>query len=364
VEKVIAETVRRCPEYEWTLYSLRYARENVEKVFPQMGKVVIVNVPEVMAPEWLPSKYRRPETNSLLELWSYRRFLTSHPIKEDLMIAHLSFATVVSLYTKVPAVWYCHCATRYLYEGWIQKEVEDLIGRTPVWAKWLRKYLRDAEISCAKRFAKVLCNSWHTQKKLKEYFDISATIIYPGVELPPAFTPAYGNYFLLPARLNYYKRADVAIRAMAYLKDIPALRLKIVGKGMAEQSLRALMRDLELTSVDFEDFVADLSEEYRKALGVIYMSKDEDFGIVPVEAMAYQKPIIAADEGGMRETVVDGETGFLVQPEPAVVAGKMRQLFFDRNMALEMGKAGRARASMFSWDRHVTQLKNYIRDFV
>lgn len=362
VEKVIAETVLRVPEYDWTLYALRYDSKNVERFFPQMKKVNVTNIPPVNVPNWLPSRFRRPETDSFLEVCSYRRFLKSYPIKEDMVIAHLSFGTIVPFYTNIPAIWYCHCATRYLYEEWIQKEIEKLIGLTPFWARWMRNYLRKTETSCARKFARILCNSEHTKTKLKKYFDVEADVVYPGVELPPESQPLYGNTFIFPCRLNYYKRVDIAIRAMALLRDIPELRLKIIGKGMAEQSLKTLVRDLKLTSVDFEDFVEDLYEVYRKALGVIYLSKDEDFGIVPVEAMAYQKPIIAADEGGMRETVVNGKTGFLVQPEPAMVADRMRQLFLDRNMALEMGKAGRARAAMFSWDSHVAQLKNYIRE--
>lgn len=362
VEKVIAETVLRVPEYNWTLYALRYDSKNVERFFPQMKKVDVTNIPTVNVPNWLPSRLRRPETDSFLELVSYRRFLSSTRIDEDLVIAHLSFATVVPFYTNIPAIWYCHCATRYLYEEWVQKEIEDLIGPTPFWVKCMRNHLRKTETSCARKFAKILCNSEHTKSKLKKYFDVKADVVYPGVELPPESQPLYGNTFIFPCRLNYYKRVDLAIRAMALLRDIPELRLKIIGKGMAEQSLKRLVRDLKLTSVDFEDSVVDLSEEYRKALGVIYLSKDEDFGIVPLEAMAYQRPVIGANEGGLLETIIDGKTGFLVEAAPKIVADKMRQLFMDRKTSEQMGRAGRLRAAEFSWDKHVELLKSCIEE--
>jgi glycosyltransferase involved in cell wall biosynthesis len=364
VEKVIAETVLRVPEYDWTLYALRYDSKNVERFFPQMKKVNVTSVPTVNVPNWLPSRLRRPETDSFLELVSYRRFLSSNRIDEDLVIAHLSFATVVPFYTNIPAIWYCHCATRYLYEEWIQKEIEDLIGLTPFWARWLRNYLRKTETSCARKFVKILCNSEHTKNKLKKYFDSEADVVYPGVELPPETQPLYGNTFIFPCRLNYYKRVDIAIKATALLRDIPELRLKIIGKGMAEKSLKTLVKDMKLTSVDFVDSVPDLAEEYRDALGVVYLPKDEDFGIVPLEAMAYQRPVIGANEGGLCETIIDGMTGFLVKADPLVVAAKMRQLFLDRNMTAAMGNAGRLRAANFSWDSHVEQLRRYIQEIV
>lgn len=364
VERVIAETVKRMPEHKWTFYGLRYDRENVERFFPQMRGVGVAKIPALALPGPFPSRFRRPEIYNLLDSWSYRWYLSTNRINEDVVIAHLSFATVVALYARVPAIWYCHCATRYLYEDWVQKEMEDLIGPAAPWAKLIRNYLREREMSSANKFTKIICNSKHTQNKLRMYFNLEADVIYPGVEIPADTGTFYGNCFIVPSRLNYYKRVDIAIKAMDYLRDIPGARLKVIGNGMAKENLKVLARDMGLTSVDFSDPVPDLSPEYRNCLGVVYLSRDEDFGIVPVEAMSYRKPVIAADEGGLRETVIDGKTGFLVRPDPESVAARMRQLYFDRDKASEMGEAGRTWASEFSWDRHVEQLRKAVEGIV
>ena len=114
-----------------------------------------------------------------------------------------------------------------------------------------------------------------------------------------------GDYFLYVGRLAKMKGVDLAIRACNELK----LPLKIVGTGAGEEYLRSIAgKTIEfLGSVDDEQ----LGELYAGCKAVIFPAEDEDFGIVPVEAMGYGKPVIAHNSGGVRETVVDGKTGIL-----------------------------------------------------
>jgi alpha-1,3/alpha-1,6-mannosyltransferase len=79
-----------------------------------------------------------------------------------------------------------------------------------------------------------------------------------------------------------------------------------------------------------------------RSLACIYTPAAEHYGIVPVEAMAAGRPVIAVNAGGPTETVRDGETGFLCAPEPAAFAAAMRALVLDRDRARRMGRAGRA----------------------
>lgn len=116
--------------------------------------------------------------------------------------------------------------------------------------------------------------------------------------------------------MTYSKRVDLAIEACNKLK----LPLKIVGAGKEEEALRAIAgRTIEfLGSVSDEE----LSKLYSGAKALIFCALDEDFGMVPVEAMAHGTPVIGLGQGGALETVVDGKTGVLFdKPEIEELVG-------------------------------------------
>jgi alpha-1,3/alpha-1,6-mannosyltransferase len=84
---------------------------------------------------------------------------------------------------------------------------------------------------------------------------------------------------------------------------------------------------------------------------VLYTPINEDYGLVPLEAMASGKPVISVNEGGPRDTIINGKTGFLVNDEREMAA-KMQMLVEDPQLSKDLGKAGieRVRKS-YSWDR-------------
>uniref|UniRef100_A0A0R3RXD4 Alpha-1,3/1,6-mannosyltransferase ALG2 n=1 Tax=Elaeophora elaphi TaxID=1147741 RepID=A0A0R3RXD4_9BILA len=106
-------------------------------------------------------------------------------------------------------------------------------------------------------------------------------------------------------------------------------------------------------------------ELLRRATAVLYTPSNEHFGIVPVEAMYMKCCVIAPNSGGPRETIVDGETGFLVKENPNSFAEKMAELVRDKFKAEAMGNAGRKRVeSVFAMDNFVVQLESLIREAI
>jgi glycosyltransferase involved in cell wall biosynthesis len=106
----------------------------------------------------------------------------------------------------------------------------------------------------------------------------------------------------------------------------------------------------------------ELEREYRDAAVVVCPSRREGFGVTCLEAMAYGKPVVASAVGGLRDLVVDGETGLLVPPrDPAALRAALACLLDDRELRLRLGAAARERArERFSWDRVVdATLKAY-----
>jgi glycosyltransferase involved in cell wall biosynthesis len=101
---------------------------------------------------------------------------------------------------------------------------------------------------------------------------------------------------------------------------------------------------------------------YRDCTALLFTAFNEDWGIVPLEAMATGKPVIAVDKGGPREIVVDGETGYLEPEDPAAFARRMIEMGTDRDLARRLGRAGTERARLMTWDTFVARLDDAIEE--
>lgn len=118
-----------------------------------------------------------------------------------------------------------------------------------------------------------------------------------------------------------------------------------------------------------EDAVEFTGSRDRSVLNRYYSAADvfvttpwyEPFGITPIEAMACGRPVVGSDTGGIKYTVVDGKTGYLVPPKDAdALAARLAILAHDRSLGMRMGRAGTARArGLFTW-RAVGQELNQI----
>ncbi len=219
---------------------------------------------------------------------------------------------------------YCHTPMRYV---WDQREAyfgPSRIGRRasralrPVLA-WLARW--DAATSY--RVDRYLANSQHVAQRIGRYYNRRATVVHPPVDIDffqPDGTPGTGTALVVSA-LVPYKRVDLAIEACR----LAGVRLQIVGRGPDEARLRTRADGgVEFLGTRSDEDIRGL---YRQA-GVVLLPGEEDFGIVPVEAQACGRPVVALRCGGALETVVDGVTGVLVPegtPE-AFAAGIRRAL--------------------------------------
>ena len=157
-------------------------------------------------------------------------------------------------------------------------------------------------------------------------------------------------------RLKRYKRVDLPIRAVADLRagGVP-VRMVVAGTGDHEATLRALA--IELGVGDAVEFPGYVSEEeklrlFRGAWVHVLTSPKEGWGITNLEAAACGTPTVASDSPGLRDSVVDGETGFLVPHEDVgALARRIRRLVEDTTLRDRLGEGARRFAERFTWDR-------------
>ena len=252
----------------------------------------------------------------------YRRYLPLFPtaIEQfdfdpyDLVISssHCAAKSVV-VPGRARHICYCHSPMRYAWDQFDSYFGPDQVGRVtsaalrPVLARLARW-----DASTAGRVDRYVANSHYVAGRIRRYYNRGSAIVYPPVDTAfyrpdPARSPE--PYFLVVSALVPYKRVDVAIRACGSA----GVALRIVGKGPEEPRLRRIAETAG-ANVEFAGWLADeqIRDLYQGTRAVV-MPGIEDFGIVPVEAQACGRPVVALAEGGAVESVVDGVTGVLVQ---------------------------------------------------
>ena len=178
-------------------------------------------------------------------------------------------------------------------------------------------------------------------------------INYEVLHLPPTLTgfkdPRPGEYIFLPGRLHRWKRVHLVVEATRHLRrDVPLL---IAGTGEDEPNLRALAANDPRIRFLGQVTDAQLVDLYAGALVVPFVPRDEDYGLVAIEAFKSKKPVITcSDSGEPTYFVRDGETGFVVPPDPAVLAEKLDYLVGHPDLAAEMGLRGSAAVSHLTWE--------------
>lgn len=203
-------------------------------------------------------------------------------------------------------VSYIHTPPRYLYAEYN----ETRILHHPMMQMLLSpllSWLRVRDFIGAQRPDVLIANSKTVQARIKKYYRRDSTVIYPPVQIPKKLRKRNPQYFLCVSRLAKQKGIDLAIFACNDLRE----RLVIIGEGGQEKYLRSIAGP----TIEFWGRVPDeqMAPVWAGAKALIYPSIDEDFGIVPVEAMAHGVPVIGHNSGGTKETVVDGKTGVLFE---------------------------------------------------
>jgi len=214
---------------------------------------------------------------------------------------------------------------------------------------------RAVDFLAVRRAAQLVANSHYAAARLRQlYRRVPDAVVYPGVDLAlfhprPAFEPAYA---LCVSRLSSEKGID---RLIDLWRDVPDLPLHVVG-GAAPEVLRE-WRSRAPRGVFFRGRLtsSDLAEAYRGAAVAVFAPYGEEFGLAPLEAMACGVPVVAWRDGGLQETVVDGETGYLVSDE-VTFRQRVRLLVHDPRRRHAFGLAARGRAEQFSWQRTAAEM--------
>ena len=199
----------------------------------------------------------------------------------------------------------------------------------------------------------------------------SVRVIHPGIDTR-TYAPAPGTRSATPrfaylGRLKRYKGVDLVIRAFAAMRASGAT-LEIAGTGDHRPALEALARSLDLDDrVRFLGFIDERRklELLRAAWALVFASPKEGWGITNLEAAACGTPVVASSSPGLRESVRDGVTGFLVpHGDVGALALAMDRLAADRGLVERLGERGREFAGTFTWERAADETAAHLESVI
>lgn len=284
----------------------------------------------------------------------------------DLVISSsVIFSKGLVLKPKTKHICYCYSPTRFLWD-----HHAEYASKNKYLVNLSRHFLRLWDRSASDRVDVFIAISETVRTRIKKYYRRDAEIIYPPI-LFPANLPELQNressifqqnhfdfgkigtpYYLIVSRLYPHKNIDIAIDAFNKL----GYNLIIVGSGPMKKELKKTAKK-NIKFVGFQDDKSLIN--YYNNCRAFIMPQEEDFGLTPVEAMSFGKPVLALRRGGALETVIEGKTGeFFDDPIPEGLADGIRRL--NDNFSKYNPEIIKKRALNFSRKKFREQILNLI----
>ena len=255
-----------------------------------------------------------------------------------------SFSKGIITRPKTTHISYCHTPTRYLWDKSRRK--------------FILHYFRVWDRQASERVDEFIASSKTVQDRIRKYYKRESTVIYPPVEIPNSnfeFQNDSQNseFYLIVSQLRKYKRIDLAVDAFNKL----GLELVIIGDGPEKRRLKRMAKkNVKILGWQPEEIVAD----YYKNCAAFVFSGEDDFGIAPVEAMSFGKPVLAYRKGGATETVIEGKTGEFFDFENSAILADCVRRFRAKKAGYYDAKFISEHAKKFSKDRFKKEISEFV----
>ena len=256
-----------------------------------------------------------------------------------------------------PNVQYCYTPVRAFYD---LRDRVIRMQRSPVHRAIARAWVRlhgAVDRVAWGHVDRTIAISENVRARIRTFLGRDASVIYPPTDTSRYRFEEVGDFWLSVNRLYPEKRLELQFEAF---RRLPGERLVVVGgysPYIRDKAWKYVERLRPPPNVELRGEVteAELIRLYARCRGLVCTAMDEDFGLTPVEAMASGKIVLAVDEGGFRETVVPGETGWLLPADPGAFAEKIRALR-DADLAA-FAEPCRQRAMRFDVGRFVRNIR-------
>ncbi len=350
-ERVILKIAKH---YNAKVYTAEYEQQNTFNEFKDIDI-------EVIGSKFLLNLLPYGRINQAI---NYGSAFYNFKLKEDYDVINAHMAPSHWIRNKnINVLWYCHTPLRDVYDLYKYRLSLKKYYQKPLYSLG-RNVIKHIDKNIVNKIEFIFANSRNTEMRIKKFYNRNdAEVLNGGIDYKLYENNGDKKYFLYPSRISQNKRQDYAIRAFEIFKrklrlnDKNKYKLIICGALSKDKSFRNYYNEIkhQIKKIENAELLLNIDEKklhnlYSNATAVLYPPLNEDYGLVPLEAMASGKPIIAVNEGGPKETIVNNKTGFLINNENEM-AERMKYVAEHPAIAKEIGKNGMQRIKKYySWD--------------
>ncbi len=354
--------LRIAQHYNSPIYTAEYDRGGT---FPEYREIDIRIITRGAFSKMLPYSRATQGLDYGLSFYNYK-------IKEDYDVigAHIGPSHWIRNRNE-RVLWHCHTPLRDIYDLYELRMSRRAPYKRTVY-KLGAKIVRSLDQGVVKKIELIMANGNATLERIRKYYNREAFIIGTGVDCENFYNDGDGKFFFYPSRFSPNKRQEYAIEAFRlFRKRMKGYKLVLCGSVSTDTEYSDYYKGIVRLAKKIGDVrvLPGVPEErvrrlYSRATAVLYTPRDEDLGVVPLEAMASRKPSISVNEGGPREVVKNNVTGFLVN-SPEQMAAKMLAVVKNPSLAERVAKRGDEDARKnYSWrafferyDRAIAKMK-------
>jgi alpha-1,3/alpha-1,6-mannosyltransferase len=364
IERTLLELVRHS-RHDWSLFTSRFEPEST---FPEFGSMDVQRLSDVPV--------KRNMINVAKACFQVALSGRDWSGYDALMISNDGIANLLALRSSgAPLLGFCHTPLKVAYDRktrarWLTLRKPNAATRAAV------SLFTAIDRPLWRRYRRIFCNSKEVERRLLESGLArcgQTEVTYPGVDTD-LLAPSGRReaFFLVPGRVMWTKNIELAIEAFLgfKLRRSATCDFRLVIAGMVDEKSRPylkMLRSIAMGRDDIEFIIGpsdnELFDLYDRSFAVLFTPPNEDWGIVPLEAMSFGKPVISVAGGGPQESLLQGVTGFLRPALAEQFATAMEQLTRDGELYARMSAASRERARLFSWGAFAARIDSYVDGF-
>jgi len=281
------------------------------------------------------------------DLSSYDLILSSSHAVAKAVLTHPGQLHISYVHTPMRYAWDLY--HQYLRESGLDHGLKGLL------AKKILHSIRQWDSTTVNRVDYYIANSHYIARRIKKVYGVTADVIYPPVDVDKfTLRETKEDFYLTASRMVPYKKIDLIVETFTKLGK----KLVVVGTGPDEKKIKSLAgKTIELLGYQTDAVLIDLMQRAK----AFVFAAEEDFGIVPVEAMACGTPVICLGKGGTKETVLDGVTGVHFDQQTTEDLARALQRFEQIETSFDPQKI-RSYALQFSRQRFEKEFAHYVAE--
>jgi len=362
VERTILELKRRS-KHRWQIFTSHFEPENT---YPEFKDIEVIQLKRVSV------------KRSYLEVFKagLKIFFQKIDLKDfDCLWVHSEgLGDLITFRNhKKPVICFCHTPLKIIHDPYMQAVyLKNNPFKRPLFIlfSYLFKFI---DRLAWKNYTYVFAVSQEVKKRILKAKLISPEkieVIYRGIDLEKIKpTWIYEPYFFHPARIKWWKNIELGIEAFDLFqrKNPKFYNFKLIIAGQLDRGSKDYYQKLiKLAKANSDiQIILNPSEEkihnlYKNSYAVLNTTLNEDWGLTILEAMAYGKPVIAVNQGGPKESLLDKKTGFLVEPSAEAFSQAMKVLAENKDLVIGLGREARLESLKYSWDNFIKRVDEYI----